>query len=236
MRIYLFLALTLSITACSTRMYQPAATQPENTETAFHHGKGVPRAKLSNANITARLLRSDNKRYFNLDLFIRNTGDASFAFLPEEVTAYGYNKAGESRKLKVLTAQEEVRRRRRNSAIAAGVTVAVLTTAVIVAANADDHHHNDNPRPRRNDWDNDWWWFAASSPTVIVNGYADNPGSGSFQAPFVSPDRLLRQHTLYPEEALQGLIKIRRDPDFDEKILIEAPIEGQYAKFIFEKD
>jgi hypothetical protein len=235
MRTFLFIALAMSMASCANHLYQPAATQPDNTETAFHHGFGVPRAKLPDANVTAQLMRPGGKRFYDLNLFVRNTGDNTVDFLPEQVNVYGYNKAGEVRKLRVFTAQEFVRRKRRNAAIATGVTVAVVATAAIAAANADSHHHNDDPPRVNNNWGNDWWWIAAATPTVIVNNASNTvAGEGNFSPPFVAPDRLMRRQTLYADEAVQGIIKVMREPGFDEKILVEVPVDGQFAKFVFD--
>ena len=53
--------------------------------------------------------------------------------------------------------------------------------------------------------------------------------------PASSPDFLLRDHTLYPGEAVQGVVKVRAEADFKNKILVEVPVNGAYAQFVFER-
>jgi hypothetical protein len=232
MRHLLFTALILACTSCANYVYQPAATQPENTELAYVNGLATTRAQVSDANVTVQLRHEGGRGVYDLNLFLRNLGEENITFFPEQVNVYGYNKKGEVQKLKVFTADEFVRRRRRNNAIVAGVVVAA-TVATAVAVSESNNNNHDTPHHHHND-NNDWWLYSALTPMVVLNnGYAPVV-VGPYSAPFVAPDRLVRRHTLYAEEALQGIIKIKRESGFDERFLVEVPVNGQYAKFVFD--
>jgi hypothetical protein len=239
MRTLLFASLlTLGFTACSgPYFYQPANQQPEMTQVVYTNGRPAVRAFVDNADVSADLTRSSNaSQWLNVNVYVRNQSDSSLTFYPEDVNVYGYNEKGEAQKLRVFTAKEFVRRRNTRNAIIAGAVVA--TTVAVVVADAKSNGGGSG-RPGNNEnfgnnyWANDWWWVWAATPTVVINnGLAVAP---AFQPPYVAPDGLVRRHTLYSDEALQGTIKVRLKGNFDHKFLVEIPVNGYYAKFVFDE-
>ncbi|MEO6759813.1 MAG: hypothetical protein ABIO24_10200, partial [Saprospiraceae bacterium] len=147
-------------------------------------------------------------------------------FAPEGVRVSGFNAAGERREYRVYTAEQFIRRRNRQHAIIVGAVV-VATVATVVAVNNEagssantdygsNHYHSNDT----------WWWWAWSAPTIWI-------GPDAPPTPYASTDGLLRTQTLYAGESVQGLIKVKSDPNFRDKILVEVPVNGAYAKFVF---
>ena len=102
--------------------------------------------------------------------------------------------------------------------------------ATVVAIN-NDAGNNSNAEPGGgyyNNNNNNWWWWAWSAPSIWIGPDGPPP-------PYASTDGLLRTQTLYGGESVQGLIKVKSDPEFREKILVEVPVNGAYAQFVFGK-
>ena len=70
------------------------------------------------------------------------------------------------------------------------------------------------------------WWMAWTIPDS-VDEMPPPPES--------SPDFLLREHTLYPGDAVQGIVKLRANADYKNKILVEVPVNGVYTRFVFDR-
>lgn len=54
-------------------------------------------------------------------------------------------------------------------------------------------------------------------------------------APYISPDGLLRAHSIAPHQGVAGMIKIGKNNAFKHNYLIEVPVNGRYVKFVFGK-
>ncbi len=226
--IFLFLLLAFLGASCSQSFYyRPTAEQPERTEVIYNQGVPSLRATVPNAEVSTDLT-SQGENMLNLGVFVRNDGDSLVTFLPEGVRVTGYNAAGQSKPFRVFTAEQFIRHRNRQNAIIAGAVI-IATVATVVAVNNDNnnHHSHGNTDSGNNHFNdnNTWWWWAWSSPTIFIG--PDAP------PPYASSDGLLRAQTLYAGESVQGLIKVKSEPDFREKILVEVPVNGAYAKFVF---
>ncbi len=227
--IFFFFTFALLGVSCSQSFYyRPTADQPDQTTVVYNQGVPALRSLVPNAEVAADLT-SQGQSMLNLGVFVRNEGDSLVTFLPEGVRVYGFNANGQRKEYRVFTAEQFIRRRKRQNAIIAGAVV-VATVATVVAINNDnnnrhsnvdsgnDHHYyNDN---------NNWWWWAWSAPSIWIGNDGPPP-------PYASTDGLLRPQTLYSGESVQGLIKVKSDPEFRDKILVEVPVNGAYAQFVF---
>jgi hypothetical protein len=74
---------------------------------------------------------------------------------------------------------------------------------------------------------------------IDLAGLASNnqviPAHSTSAAPYISPDRLLRSHTIAPHQSVAGMIKIGKNNAFKHNYLIEVPVNGRYVKFVFGK-
>jgi hypothetical protein len=205
--------------SCSrTFFYKPAANQPERTEIIYTHGMPDLRAKTIDGDVAATLTTKGGSNFLNLNLAVFNLGDTFFTFEPELVKAYGYNKRGQRQELRVFTAREFIKRRNTKNALIVGAVAAVAITAA-VASNS-----SNNRIERDNDFDDFNNFFF--QPWFIINPQFNS-------APYTPKDGLLRAHTLYEDEALQGVVKIKKNTDYIDKILVEVPINGEFVKFVF---
>jgi hypothetical protein len=214
--ILLLLALMAIFSSCSrTFFYQPADQQPERTEITYTHGVPDLRAKATDGDVAATLTTRGGSSFLNLNLAVFNLGDTFFTFEPELVKAYGYNKSGKRQELRVFTAREFIKRRNTKNALIIGA-IAVVAISAAVASNSSG---------RKSEYDNDFDDFFFQ-PWFIINPQFNS-------APYTPKDGLLRSHTLYEDEALQGVVKIKKNIDYNEKILVEVPINGEFVKFVF---
>ncbi len=217
-------------TACQRNYYyQPANNQPENTQLVYNHGVPSLRSMGSASEVSVDLT-SRGQKMLNLGVFIRNQSDSFQTFFPDQVRVFGYNAAGQRKPFKVFSAEQFIRRRNTRNAIIAGVVVAATVTAAVAAADASSNASN-NWDDDNDEFQNNWWWYAWSTPAPIVVVNANN-NFGNL--PLSSPDGLVRTQTLYAGESLQGLIKVQSIPGFTEKIVVEIPMEGSAAKFMFD--
>ncbi len=222
--IFLFLSVALLGTSCSQSFYyRPTADQPDQTELIYNQGVPSLRATVPNAEV-ATDLTSQGQSLLNLGVFIRNDGDSLVTFLPEGVRVSGFNAAGQRKEFRVFTAEQFIRRRNRQNAIIAGAVVVATVATVIAVNNESGNSGNGEPDNNHHYNDNSWWWWAWSAPPIWI---------GDASAPFASSDGLMRAQTLYSGESVQGLIKVKSDPEFRAKILVEVPVNGAYAKFVF---
>ncbi len=227
--IFLLLTLALLGTSCSHAFYyRPTADQPDQTTVIYNQGVPALRSLVPDAEV-ATDLTSQGQSMLNLGVFVRNEGDSLVTFQPERVRVYGYNANGQRREYQVYSAEQFIRRRNRQNAIIAGAVI-VATVATVVAINS-DAGSNSNVEPGNNyrNNNNDWWWWAWSAPSIWI-------GSDGPAPPYTSTDGLLRTQTLYGGESVQGLIKVKSDPNFREKILVEVPVNGAYAQFAFGRE
>ena len=227
--IFFFLCASLFGASCSQSFYyRPAADQPEQTAVIYNQGVPSLRAIVPDAEVAIDLT-SQGQSMLNLGVFVRNDGDSLVTFQPEGVRVYGFNATGQRKEYRVFTAEQFIRRRNRQKAIIAGAVV-VATVATVVAIHNDVNNQPDvdpdNGYYNNNNDNNSWWWWAWSAPPIWIGPDAPAP-------PYASGDGLLRAQTLYAGESVQGLIKVKSDPEFREKILVEVPVNGAYAKFVF---
>jgi len=230
--ILLFAALIWS--SCAPSMYyQPAVVQPDVTDVVYANGVPALRTTVQGCEVVAELT-SHGEKDMNLNVYIRNNSDSTFTFQPALVSARGYDGTGEWKSYRVFEAEEYIRwKNTRDALIAAGVVVATVATVVAIDRAVDNNNSNNNVSNNLDDaslvldfvYDLSWW-MAWTIPTVVDN--APPP-------PEYSPDFLLRTHTLDPGEAVQGIVKVRANPMFKHKILVEVPVNGGYAKFVFDQ-
>jgi hypothetical protein len=215
--ILLLIATMAIFSSCSrTFFYQPADQQPERTTIDYINGVPDLRAKATDGDVAATLTTNAGNGFLNLNLAVFNLGDTSFTFEPEMVKAYGYHKNGQRKELRVFSAREFIKRRNTKNAIIIGAVAAVAITAAVAGSSSSRHSERDN------DFDDFFFqpWFIINTPFNT--------------APYTPRDGLLRSHTLYEDEALQGVVKIKKNLDYNEKILVEVPVNGEYVKFVFE--
>jgi len=228
----LLLLAALFFTSCSQRfMYRPSLVQPDATNVIYSHGVPALRTSIQGCEVVAELT-SKGERDMNLNLYIRNNSDSIFTFHPEQVQVHGYNHTRQRIPYRVFGAEEYIRwKNTRDALIAAGVVVA--TVAMVVAINEASGGGSGGDGKANNYWSDGMgfaydltWWMAWTIPSMI-----DAP----LPPPAYSPDLLLRPHTLYPDEAVQGIVKVRANPAYKNKILVEVPVNGAYAQFVFDR-
>ncbi len=223
----------LFFASCTQRMfYQPAENQPDVSNVIHTHGVPALRTSVQGCEVVAELT-SRGEKDMNLNVFIRNNSDSAFTFWPDQVSVRGYNGAGKWANYRVFEAEEYIRwKNTRDALIAAGVVVATVATIVAIDRAVDNGNHSNGVENLNTvsvgiDFVYDLtWWLAWTIPVI-----ADNPPP----PPAYSPDFLLRAHTLYPGEAVQGVVKVQANPEFKNNILVEIPVNGAYAQFVFDK-
>lgn len=226
--IFLLLTVVLFATSCAQSYYfRPAADQPDRTVLIYNQGVPSLRATVPDAEIATDLTARDGNYMLNLGVFVRNDGDSLVTFRPEGVRVYGFNANGQRKEYRVFTPEQFIRRRNRQNAIIAGAVI-VATVATVVAINNDAGNSTDPDLGNNRSYNdnNQWWWWAWSTPSIWIS-------PEGMLAPYASTDGLLRAQTLYSGESVQGLIKVKSDPAFREKILVEVPVNGAYAQFVY---
>ena len=224
--LFLFLA-----ASCSHKItYAPAPQQPGFAEEVFNHGKAALRTTLPDAELAAQL-GAEGNRFYNLGLFVRNQSMADFTVFPDSILAFGYNSLGNGVPLKVYAADKFRKRQRQNDIILSSVVIAAAAASIAVLADDVDSecldftpiYYVDGVANTGAQWD----WAMESTPTLGYVPASDAPS-------LMSNDGLLRAQTIYPGESVQGVVKIRTKPGFDQKILLKIPVNGVYAELIFE--
>jgi len=232
------LCLLLLAGACTRHYYfKPAATQPGQTEAVYTRGAPGLRSQQYGADITAGLSAKGEKD-LSLQLYIYNDSDSAYTIQPDAVRVTGYDAFGVPQPLRVFEASEYVKWKR-NQDILVGAIIVVATVALILIIDeiADDGKPSTGS-PSRPGWTNDYYynpldWIDFSVNTAIIIGSTTPPPPPQAH-PVIPENGLLRQHTLYPGEAIQGIVKMRGKPNFMQKILVEVPVNGAYHKFVFE--
>lgn len=225
----------LFLSSCSPRLfYQPAETQPDASEVIYTHGVPGLRSSVQGCEVVTELT-SRGEKDMNLNVYIRNNSDSAFTFYPDKVEVRGYNGAGGWAPYRVFEADEYIRwKNTRDALIAAGVIVATVATILIIDELTDDNSSGSSRSNNDYQYVSDGagfvydltWWMAWTIPAV-----ADEPPP----PPAYSSDFLLREHTLFPGEAVQGIVKVRAKPEYKQKILVEVPVNGVYAQFVFDQ-
>jgi hypothetical protein len=218
---FLFFAL-LCTTSCTRRfVYSPAPNQG-NGVLSYNHGYPLMVADLGD--VEAHMdLSGLRPKDLALRLSIQNNQDVSMTFLPEQIRVTGYNAAGEAQAFRVFTAEEFIRRRNTRKAVIIGsAIVATAAVATAVALNNDNNFEDDC---RDNFFFYDPFFYA--TPAVVINANAQNN--------YTPSDGLLRRHTIYPGELLQGVIRIKGNRAFLHHIKVEIPdTYGTYQSFVFD--
>ena len=233
--LHFLLFAVLILTSCNpTLFYRPAEVQPDVSDVVYALGVPALRTTVQGCEVVAELT-SKGERDMNLNVYIRNNSDSMFTFMPEQAKVRGYNGAGQWATYRVFEAEEYIRwKNTRDALVAAGVVVATVATVVAIDRATDSRPRNRNNN--RQEFNNvsagidlvfDLGWYLAWTIPMV----ADNPPP----PPAYSPDFLLRAHTLYPGEAVQGIVKVRAETEFKNKILVEIPVNGAYAQFVFDK-
>jgi hypothetical protein len=229
---FYFFAACLVLSACNNRyMYQPVTPQA-NATTSYNQGLPVLEGNLGAAPLHADLT-SRGKRDMALRLSIENGAQEPLTFEPEKIKVTGYNASGQAAPFKVYTAEEYIRHRNTRNAIIVGSAVVATVAIVAIAANADSkdigkpgHHRNENYS-----YFFDPFWF--NVPTFFIQAGTRQAEAASNV--YMPQDGLLRRHTIYSGELLQGVVRIKAKPGYTQRIKIEIPdAYGLYQSFEFD--
>lgn len=236
---FALLLAALFLSSCSRSFYyMPAKIQPDASDVVHTHGVPALRTSIQGCEVVAEL-GSKGERDMSLNVYIRNNSDSAFTFEPGQVQVHGYNLVGERVPFRVFTAEEYIHWKNTRDAIIAGVAiVATVATVAIIANNTND---NNSGNHHTNQYSGDdaqvigdvfnfaydlSWWMAWTIPAAEE----ELP-----PPPAYSSDFLLREHTLYPGDAVQGIVKVRAKAEYKNKILVEVPVNGAYAQFVFDR-
>lgn len=234
---FAILLCALFLSSCAPSLYyQPAKTQPDASDLVHSHGMPALRTSIQGCEVVAEL-SSKGERDMSLNLYIRNNSDSAFTFEPGQVEVHGYNIAGRKTPFRVFTAEEYIRWKNTRDAIIAGAAiVATVATVAIIANNTNGGHSRSSNNHSSGDagvivdvlhlaYDVTWWmaWTIPDSDEELP------------PPPESSPDFLLREHTLHPGQAVQGIVKVRAVAEFKNKILVEVPVNGAYARYVFDR-
>lgn len=239
MKAFLFFAsLSLALVSCSTfYRFQPAAEQPDLSTVRYINGVPALQSQFNGASITADL-QTQGKRDMTLNLSVLNSGLQAFDFFPENIKVTGFDASGKSVVFQVLSAEQFIRHQRNQSRIIAGVAAVAAAAAVVAVATSDNDKHPDpDPvQPCSRELDADFWYTVSAAPALVLEASAINAAvNNTPPAPYVPSDGLLRRHTLYPDEGLQGVVKIRAQPEFLSKVVVEIPVRDGVAPFAFDR-
>lgn len=231
----------LLLGACATSYYyQPAVTQPGQTEAVYTRGLPGLRSQQYGADLTAGL-SAKGENDLSLQVYIYNDSDSAYTFYPEDIRVSGYDAFGQMQPLRVFEASEYVKWKR-NRDILIGTAIVVGTVALILIINeATKDNHKSKGKNNSGDvpyWANNYYYnpvgwidFSFNMAYVIGAASATPPPQSE---PYIPENGLLRTHTIYPGEAIQGIVKVRGKSPFLNKILVEVPVNGAYHKFSFE--
>ncbi len=232
-----FLALSL-LSACAQYYYQPAATQPGQTEAVYTRGLPGLRSQQFGADITAGL-SAQGEKDLSLQVYIYNDSDSAYTIYPEDIRVSGYDAFGQMQPLRVFEAGEYVKwKRNRDILIGTAVVVGTVALILIVHEVSKDSKGRSGSGNNNRDWANAYFydpvgWIDFSFNVGYVIGAAATAPPPQAQ-PAMPENGLLRAHTLYPGEAVQGIVKVRGKAPFLNRILVEVPVNGAYHKFSFE--
>ena len=231
----------LFLSACTHYYYTPAATQPGQTEAVYTRGLPGLRSQQYGADLTAGL-SSKGEKDLSLQVYLYNDSDSAYTFYPEDVRVSGYDAFGQMQPLRVFEASEYVRwKRNRDILIGSAVVVGTVALILIVHEVSKDNNkgkNNNNNSGNNPDWANNYFydpvgWIDFSVNTALIIGSANSAPPPQAE-PTIPEKGLLRSHTLYPGEAVQGIVKVRGKAPFLNRILVEIPVNGAYHKFSFE--
>lgn len=235
--ILILFILLFGLSACvSTYYYRPAASQPGQKEAVYTRGLPGLRSQQFGADLTAGLSARGEKD-LSLLVYIYNDSDSAYTFHPEDVKVTGYDASNHTQPLRVFGAEEYIRwKNTRDILIASAIVIGTVATVVAISEATGNHNHHgghdvDRLSSRADRWaiTLDWIdWSMYTAVTIAANN----------QRPPIEPvmpeDGLLRAQTLYPGEAIQGVVKIRGKANFMEHLLVEIPVNEAYHKFVFE--
>jgi hypothetical protein len=238
-QLILSLLVILFLGACATHYYyNPAATQPGQTEAVYTRGLPGLRSQQFGADMTAGL-SAKNENDLSLQVYIYNDSDDAYTFQPDAIRVSGYDAFGQMQPLRVFEASEYVKwKRNRDIMIGAAVVIATVALILIIHETTKDNNKSKgNNNNSDSGWANNYYynpigWIDFSVNTAFVVGAATSPPPQS--NPAIPEDGLLRTHTIYPGEAVQGIVKVRGKSPFLNRVLVEVPVNGAYHKFSFE--
>ncbi|MBK6930558.1 MAG: hypothetical protein IPH12_06670 [Saprospirales bacterium] len=230
----------LLLGACAQYYYTPAGTQPGQTEAVYTRGLPGLRSQQYGADLTAGL-SAKGENDLALQVYLYNDSDSAYTFYPEDVRVSGYDAFGHMQPLRVFEASE-YKKWKRNRDILIGTAVVVGTVALILVISELSKDNNkkssrNNNAQNHNEWANFYYydpigWIDFSFHIAYAAGTHGAPPPQS--EPRIPEDGLLRAHTIYPGEAIQGIIKVRGKSNFMERLLVEMPVNGAYHKFAFD--
>ncbi len=227
-------SLFFGLSACvSTYYYYPAASQPGQKEAVYTRGLPGLRSQQFGADLTAGLSARGEKD-LSLMVYIYNDSDSAYTFYPEDVKVTGYDAFNQTQPLRVFGAEEYIRwKNTRDILIASAV---VIGTVAAVVAISEATGGSDRPsRPAEHLSRADRWAIALDwIDFSMYAGFAIAANNQPPPEPIMPEDGLLRTHTIYPGEAIQGIVKIRGKANFMKHLLVEVPVNGAYHKFVFE--
>lgn len=229
----------LLLGACAYSYYKPAATQPGQTEAVYTRGVPGLRSQQYGADLTAGLSAKGEKD-LTLQLYLYNDSDQAYTFEPDGIRVSGYDAFGAMRPLRVFEATEYIKWKRNRDlmigAIAVVGTVAVILLVSELSSNKSRSSGRSGGNANRPDWTRNYYynpieWIDFSLNTALLIRSASPPPQS---APAIPEDGLLRRHTIYPGEAVQGIVKVRGQSNFMHRILVEVPVNGAYHQFVFD--
>lgn len=227
--------LFFGLSACvSTYYYRPAASQPGQKEAVYTRGLPGLRSQQFGADLTAGLSARGEKD-LSLMVYIYNDSDSAYTFYPEDIKVTGYDAFNQTQPLRVFGAEEYIRwKNTRDILIASAV---VIGTVAAVVAISEATGGSDRPSRNHNHGLSEADRFAIAMDWIDFSMYAGFAIAANNQPPpqpVMPEDGLLRAHTIYPGEAIQGVVKIRGKSNFMNRLLVEVPVNEAYHKFVFE--
>lgn len=226
--------------ACATQYYyKPAATQPGQTEAVYTRGLPGLRSQQYGADLTAGLSAKGEKD-LSLQVYLYNDSDEPYTFQPEDIRVSGYDAFGQMQPMRVFGASEYVKwKRNRDILIGTAIVVGTVALILVVSELSKDNNKSKGNNHSNNaaDWANNYYydpigWIDFSFNTAFIIGSAAAPPPQA--EPAIPENGLLRTHTIYPGEAIQGIVKVRGKAPFLNRVLVEVPVNGAYHKFSFE--
>ena len=231
---FVLLSLFFALSACvSTYYYRPAASQPGQKEAVYTRGLPGLRSQQFGADLTAGLSARGEKD-LSLMVYVYNDSDSAYTFYPEDVKVTGYDAFNRTQPLRVFGAEEYIRWKNTRDILIASAVVIGTVAAVVAISEASGGSDRPSRNPERISGAErlaitlDWIDFSMYAGFAIAANNQPPP------EPIMPEDGLLRTHTIYPGEAIQGVVKIRGKANFMEHLLVEVPVNGAYHKFVFE--
>jgi hypothetical protein len=218
----LYLALGLG-SSCTHYIYQPATIQSPDVDVVYAEGRPDLRSQADSVEVYTAVT-SNSGRMLDVQLMVYNNSDHEVEFNPEKLLVSGFDQRGRKVPFRVFTAKEYIRRRNTRNALIIGAAVVGTVGLAIALDKADGKPSASRSRDG-----------AARNAEVAVDAayaafYWMPVPLGPVHRP---PDALLRRHTLFPGETLQGSVKVLAEPEFMDRILVETPVNNRYLKFAF---